>query len=264
MLIAHISDFHIAAPGEKAYGVVPTAENLARCVDHINQVQPAVDLVLVTGDITANALPEEALRSAKLLAHLKMPFYIVPGNHDESEQLWSVFAEKGCPAIKPDFVNYAVDDYPIRFIALDSTVAGEPGGEICADQAVWLDEQLAAAEGKPVIIFMHHPPIKCGVLETDEDGFVGADLLGEVVEKYNNIERILCGHIHLNTHVRWCGTVVSIAPSMGLQLLLDLTMKLPSSFIKDAPAYLLHYWSPEQQLISHAVSLHETQGPYQF
>ena len=60
MLIAQISDTHIAGWGKKAYGIVPTAENLARCVDHINQFDPQPDLVLVTGDITYTGLAEEA------------------------------------------------------------------------------------------------------------------------------------------------------------------------------------------------------------
>ena len=264
MLIAHISDLHIAGWGKKAYGIAPTAENLACCVDHINQLKPAPDLVLVTGDITYSSLLEEVERAASILAQLHYPFYILPGNHDDRSSLWSVFGGQACPAMDQGFINYVIEGYPLRLIGVDSTVPGEPGGEICKIRAAWLDERLAEASEQPTIIFIHHPPVKCGVLETDEDGFIGADLLGNIVEKYPNIERILCGHIHLTTHVRWRGTVVSTAASMGLQLLLDLTLKLPSSFYTDAPCYQLHYWSPDQQLISHTVSLHEMEGPYLF
>ena len=264
MLVAHISDLHIAANGEDAYGKVPTARNLTRCIDHINQLQPAVDLVLVTGDITYAGLQGEAELAAGLLGKLSAPYYIIPGNHDDRAVLRSAFEHRGCPATDGRFINYVVDGFPLCFIALDTTVPGEPGGKVCVERAAWLEEQLNRAAGKPTLLFMHHPPVKCGVLETDEDGFVGADLLGTVVEKYPNIERILCGHIHLTTHVCWRGTVISTAASMGLQLLLDLTLKLPSSFYKDAPCYQLHYWSPDLQLISHTVSLHEMEGPYLF
>ena len=264
MLIAHISDLHIAEDGQNAYGEVPTAQNLACCVAHINQLQPSVDLVLVTGDITYAGLQSEAELAAELLGKLSAPYYIIPGNHDDRAVLRSVFEQRGCPATADNFINYVVDNFPLCCIALDTTVPGEPGGEVCAERAAWLEEQLERTAGRPTLIFMHHPPVKCGVLETDEDGFVGADLLGAVIEKYPNIERILRGHIHLTTHVRWRGTVISTAASMGLQLLLDLTLKLPSSFYKDAPCYQLHYWSPDRQLISHTVSLHEMEGPYLF
>jgi len=264
MLIAHISDLHIVAKGANAYGKVPTAVNLSRCVDHINQLQPAADLVLVTGDITYAGLPEEARLAAELLEKLNAPYYVIPGNHDERTILRAAFKVRDCPSIEGDFINYTIDGFPLSFIALDTTVPGEPGGKICPDRAAWLEEQLKKIGGQPTIIFMHHPPVKCGVLETDEDGFAGADLLGDIVERHPNIERILCGHIHLTTHIRWRGTVISTAASMGLQLLLDLTLKLPSSFYNDAPCYQLHYWSPDKQLISHTVPLHEMQGPYLF
>jgi len=108
---------------------------------------------------------------------------------------------------------------------------------------------------RPTVIFMHHPPLKCGVPETGEGGFAGADMLGDIVADYPNIERILCGHIHLLTHVRWRGTVVSTAPSMGMQLTLDLTWTAPPRFLLTGPAYLLHHWTPENMLITHAVQV---------
>ncbi len=51
MLIAQISDSHIAGEGKNTFGIAPMAENLARCIDHINKFEPTPDVVLVTGDI---------------------------------------------------------------------------------------------------------------------------------------------------------------------------------------------------------------------
>jgi len=264
MLIAHISDLHIAGWGKKAYGIAPTAENLACCVDHINQLKPEPDLVLVTGDITYSSLLEEVERAASILAQLRYPFYILPGNHDDRSTIWSVFGGQACPAMDQGFINYVIEGYPLRLIGLDSTVPGEPGGEICEVRAAWLDERLSEVKEQPTIIFTHHPPVKCGVLETDEDGFVGAARLGDIVEKYSNIKSILCGHIHLQAHVGWRGTVISTAPSMGIPLVLDLTMEQPSQFTLDVPGYQLHYWSPEWNLVSHTIYVRETDGPYLF
>lgn len=264
MLIAHISDLHIAGWGKKAYGIAPTAENLASCVDHINKLQPAVDLVLVTGDITYSGLLEEAERAATLLGELRCPFYLIPGNHDNRSTLWSVFGGQACPEIDDGFMNYVIEGYPLCFIGIDSTVPGEPGGEICQIRATWLDERLSETKEQPTVIFMHHPPVKCGVLETDVDGFIGADRFGDILEKYTNIKSILCGHIHLPTHIGWRGTVISIAPSMGIPLVLDLTLEQPSQFTLDVPGYQLHYWSSDKNLVSHALFVRDTDGPYLF
>jgi len=264
MLIVHLSDLHIAGLGKKSYGIAPTAENLIRCIKHINQLAPQPDLVLITGDITYNGVPEEAEHAAQLLSNLKFPYYIIPGNHDKRSVLREVFAKQGCPAKGPEFLNYVIEGYPIRFIALDSIVSGAAGGEICLARAEWLVDKLSKNSEQPTILFMHHPPLKCGVLETDEDGFVGADILGEIVEQYPNIQRILCGHIHLESHSRWRGTTVATAPSMGLQLGLDLALSRPSEFYLSDPGYQLHYFTPEKNLISYTIYVREVDGPYLF
>jgi hypothetical protein len=131
-------------------------------------------------------------------------------------------------------------------------------------RAAWLDERLSEAKEQPTILFMHHPPVKCGVAETNIDGFVGVERLGEIVAKYTNIERLICGHIHLPAHARWSGTVVSTAPSLGMQLVLDLALKRPSEFTLEAPGYQLHHWSSDKALITHTVYIRPIDGPYPF
>ena len=38
-------------------------------------------------------------------------------------------------------------------------------------------------------MFMFHPPIKCCVLETEVDGFIGKKLLGSVISKHQHVEK---------------------------------------------------------------------------
>lgn len=263
MLIAQITDCHISAPGTRAYNIAPMAENLRACIDHLNQLSPRPDVVLVTGDITNGGTEVEARHAFELLAQLAIPWFITPGNHDSVAPLRSVF-DNGSFPVGEAGNDYLIDDLPVRLIALDSKNPGQPGGKITKDQAKWLDTILATDTNRPAIIFMHHPPVRCSVLESDEDGFIGADLLGEVVSKYHNIERILCGHIHLPVHARWHGTIVTSAPSIGMQLGLDLTMKKPPEFYLSQPACLLHYWTKHHDLITHTVSLPLPEGPFPF
>ena len=264
MLIAQISDTHIAAPGQKTYGIAPMAENLVRCVESINNLSMMPDVVLFSGDVTNDSTSAEAERAASILAALECPYYLVPGNHDDRDVLWDVFGGKACPSRSGGFINYVVEGEALRIIALDSVSQGESGGMICDGRAAWLRDCLAQGAGQPTVIFMHHPPLKCGVPETDLDGFAGADILGEVVAQHPNIERILCGHIHLLTHARWNGTVVTTAPSMGMQLELDLTQENPSRFLLADPAYLLHHWTPDQVLITHTIQVSDPNGPHEF
>ncbi len=264
MLIVQISDTHIPAKGKKAYNVAPMAENLMKSVNHINQLEPKPDLVLVTGDITYSGKKEETKYAKSLLDRLNCPYYIVGGNHDNRKNLIAIFGRDAIPANDCGFINYVIEEHDIRLIAIDSVDEGRAGGKICKIRAAWLDERLNQARAKPTIIFMHHPPIKFGVLETDIDGFEGANLLAEIIGKYSNIERIICGHIHLQAFSKWQGTIISTAPCMGLRLLLDLTKKTPSQFTLEAPAYQIHHYTPDKNLITHNVQLGSSEGPYLF
>lgn len=264
MLIAQISDLHIVEKGHKTLGVAPMDEKLNHCIAHINQFQPAPDLVLVTGDVTNNFTLLEAEYAAQLLNQLQCPYYVIPGNHDKREHLLEVFGKKSCPDNLDGTINYVLEDHPVRLIGVDSTMPKTVGGHMCAQRLQWLDTQLAKEPHKPTIIFMHHPPIKTGVLETNFDGFVGADELGKIIVKYSNVERIICGHIHLPTHTKWNGTIVSTAPSMGMRLGLDLTMTKPSEFYLDAPGYQLHHLTEYGDLVTHTVYVNASEGPFSF
>ena len=255
MLIAHLSDCHIAAPGKKAYGVVATDAHLRACVEHINGLRPRPDVALVTGDITYSGSLNEAAHAREILGQLEMPFFLVPGNHDDRQTLWQVFAGGAIPERQEEALSFVVDRFPIRLIGLDSTSPGNPGGEWSRDQDTWLRAVLDQAPERPSLLFFHHPPLKFGVLETDEDGFTGADRLGDTVAGYRNILALACGHIHLQAHALWQGTVVSTALSMGLHLVLDLTLKEPSRFVPDVAGYQLHFISSENRLVSHSVML---------
>jgi len=260
MLIVQISDTHITGWNKKVCGVVPTAENLSKCIDHINQLNPPADVALITGDLTHDGSLEEAEQAASLLTKLNCPYFVVPGNHDSRTVLWPVFDDQACPKSSQGFIHFVVDDYAVRLIGLDTLDQGMPGGKLSKKSIKWLEHRLAEDKDKPTIIFMHHPPVKCGVLETDVDGFIGAEYLANVVKRYDNIERILCGHIHTQTHIRWNGTVVTTAPSStGMRIEVDLSLQKASQFVLEAPSYLLHYWSPDKNLITHTIDTRETE-----
>jgi len=265
LLIAQISDPHIVETGRKACDVVPTSERLAQLVRCLNKIDPLPDVALITGDITHDGTSAQVAEARRLLDPLKMPYYVIPGNHDDRKTLGNGFAGQTCPSQDEQFLQYVIEDYDIRLIGLDSTKPGAPGGEICQRRADWLETLLNEAPERPTVLFMHHPPGKFGVLETDLDGFEGADLLGRVVERFPCVERILCGHIHLTAHTQWRGTVVSTVPSgTGIRLALDLTLKKPSGFHLANPAFQLHLRTTDGGLVTHQVEVLENDTLYLF
>lgn len=258
LLIAQISDLHMSGPGELSYGVVPVSENLRRTVAYINALEPRPDLTLVTGDIIDTGELPHAREAARLLGALDMPWYIIPGNHDDRSALREAFAEKTRPTPDDAFIHYAFTVSGLRFIALDTSEPGVAGGSFCQKRADWLEAQLATHPHQPTVLFMHHSPVKFGILETDEDGFAGVELLGDIVGRYPAIKHVLCGHTHMALFAPWHGARVSTAPAVsGMRLAIDLTMKKPSAFYLDDPAFFLHKWTQGNEMLSYLVNVRE-------
>jgi Icc protein len=264
MLIAQISDTHLSARGQKTCSVAPMAENLMRCVVSINAFDPKPDVVFLSGDVTNNFAMDEAELAAEILSDLTMPLYVVPGNHDDRRVLAEVFGPEFCPLNTSGFVDYVIEGFPLRIIALDTLHVGQSGGLVERTQLDWLRARLDEAPDQPTVIFAHHPPLKLGLPETDQDGFVGAGELGDLIGGYANIERFLCGHVHLHTNTRWRGTAVTTSPSIGMQLDLNLMDASDSRFLLSDPTYLLHFWTKEQALITHHIQLSKLDGPFEF
>ncbi len=263
MLIAQISDTHIVPKGRIAMGRVDTASHLARAVAHIAALRPSPDLVLVTGDLVDAGSPAEYAHLRELLAPLRMPVHVIPGNHDARDALRAAFTDhRYLP--RDGFLHYVIDGGPLRLIALDTLTPGEPHGELCAERLGWLEARLGESD-QPTILFMHHPPFDCGMKEFDEARLnVGAEQLAAIVQRHPNVERILCGHVHRPIQVRWAGTVVSVAPSTAHQATLDLAPDAPLMYSMDPPAVVLHQWRAGTGLVTHLSYVGEFDGPYPF
>jgi 3',5'-cyclic AMP phosphodiesterase CpdA len=262
MLIAQITDFHVKLPGKLAYRVVDTAACLHRCVAQLQQLDPVPDIVLATGDLTDFGRPDEYAFLRELLAPLKMPVYLIPGNHDDRNTFRQAF--RNC-AWMPDgeFVQYTLEDYPLRLIALDTVVPLQGGGTLCEKRLAWLESRLAEAPRRPTLIFMHHPPFKTGIAHMDRIGLANADAFGRVVARHSQIEKIICGHLHRAIDTRWCGTAVSTCPSPAHQVALDLRPDGPSAFVMEPPGYQLHWWDG-LRLVTHTAFIGTFDGPYPF
>jgi 3',5'-cyclic-AMP phosphodiesterase len=160
------------------------------------------------------------------------------------------------------FLQYAIDDYPVRLVALDTLVPDEGGGLLCSERLGWLDHALALAPARPVLIMMHHPPFLTGIERMDRAGLQNSEALAVVVVRHPQVERILCGHLHRAIDRRFAGTVAGTAPSTAHQLRLNLTPEAPLRFMFEPPGYQLHVWREDSGLVTHTAVFGEWSGPH--
>ena len=262
MIIAQITDFHISLPGERMDEMFRTASFLETAVKHICSLEPSPDVVLATGDLVDKAIPEEYERLRNILAPIDVPIYVIPGNHDDRGEMRKTFGDLGYLPTEGKFLNYVIDQWPIRLIALDTVIPGKISGELCAERLNWLADRLAEEPLKPTLIFMHHPPIKSGISAMDRHGFdSGGSEMGAIVENYSNIERVVCGHLHRPITVRWHGTVLSVAPSTAHQIGLNMLEGARQQIVMEPPACHLHMWRQDTGIISHTSYTGEYEVP---
>src|SRR4030095_2203157 len=129
MLLAQISDLHVRPVGQSYKDAVDSNRMFADAVEHLNRLDPRPDLVLITGDLVDEGLEAEYANLRTLLARLKLPCLLMPGNHAHCEVL-----ARCSPAhayLRSRGPNHSVIDRPpLRIVALDTTVPGDHHGEV--------------------------------------------------------------------------------------------------------------------------------------
>ena len=261
MLIAQITDLHGMEEGRLAMGAVDTNGDLERAVTRLNALTPPADLVIVTGDLVNDGRPAQYAAVTRRLAALTAPLLVLPGNHDDRTALRTAFADHRYLPADGGLLNYVVDDYPVRVVALDTMVPGQSGGAVGEAHLCWLDARLAEAPDRPTVIAMHHPPFETGIVFMDRIGCAGGAALAAVVARHPQVERVICGHVHRPVQTRFGGTIASIAPSVAHQIPLVLDMPdFADAWVREPAGFALLKWTGDR-LVGHLGYVDAYGGP---
>lgn len=176
---AFVTDTHIGSPDGVA------EEDLRRTVRDIN-AQPDLAFVLLTGDITELGTNQELALAKKILDSLRIPWYIIPGNHDTG---WS---ETGGLGFMQTFGmdRFSFNFQGIQFIGCASgPYVRMSDGHVPRDAVNWLEQQLnALSDSVPLIMVNHYP------LDNSLDNWY--EITNRIRQK--NTWLAICGHGHAN------------------------------------------------------------------
>lgn len=188
----------------------------AMAADH---ARSPVDLCYSVGDI-GYFFGENSVyppQFAEPYAHYNVPIVGIPGNHDGDTSDNPFGARKPldgfmahfcspAPVLLPGEEEYQRDTQtqPNCYWSLAAelvTVIGlytnvPSGGVIEADQAAWLESELAAAAAdRPVIVTLHHPPYSCDA-HHGGSASIGAVIDTAAVAAKRWPDLVLSGHVH--------------------------------------------------------------------
>jgi 3',5'-cyclic AMP phosphodiesterase CpdA len=263
-LLAQVTDMHIKAGGKLSYRVVDTQGSLERCVARLLRLPQVPDAVLFTGDLVDFGRADEYDNLARILEPLRMPWFLMAGNHDDPDVMRERFPSHAYLRQRAGKLDYVIEELPVRIVALDSTIPRKSGGEITDAQLDWLDRTLGFAPSSPTIVALHHPPFWTGIGHMDKMRLADPQALENVIARHPQVERVVSGHLHRTIIKRFGGTVASTSPSPSHQVALDLADDAESRFVMEPPGFQLHLWREGEGIVSHTVAIGDFEGPYPF
>ncbi|SCX12207.1 3',5'-cyclic adenosine monophosphate phosphodiesterase CpdA [Agrobacterium rosae] len=195
MKIIQITDTHLRLSGQSVNGVDPEKQLRAAVTDILDKHMDT-DLLVMTGDLCNFGDPEAYDILRDILAPVPFDVRLMLGNHDDRPNFRSAFPEH--PHDENGFIQSFMDTDFGRLIFLDSHEAGVIGGIYGEDRMAFLADALASAGNLPVTIFIHHPPMDCGIAHFEKIGMHDDGAVMRVLAAHKGgIRHIVFGHIHV-------------------------------------------------------------------
>jgi 3',5'-cyclic-AMP phosphodiesterase len=217
MIIAQVSDTHIALDA-------PDADQRIRdfelTIADINALDPAPDVIVHTGDIVHNGRQDEYAQAVATLAKALAPVYVLAGNRDNRANLREAFSAGGYLAPDSDFVHYAIDNYPVGLIALDTLSSSSNKGDFCSERVRHLIDLIGGATTKPIAVFTHHPPFEITV-GPDPLHFETRDIMSglrQALQHSGRVVAVFSGHVHRAAAGHVVGIPATVMPSIATTL----------------------------------------------
>ncbi len=237
MIIAHISDTHLALDTPDA---ARRMGDFASTIADINALDPAPDVTVHTGDIVHNGRADEYAQALAILKTARAPVYVLPGNKDDRTHLRAALFAPG--RLVSEFIDYAVEDYPVRLIALDTLSPGNSRGDFRPEQVNHLIKLIEAEPKRPIAVFTHHPPFEVTV-GPDRFHFGTMDGMARLRDALQHSARtigVFSGHVHRATAGQVGRIPASVVPCIATTLRKG---DYPPA-MKRRPVYHLHRFDP--------------------
>lgn len=197
---AYLSDVHLSEGS-------PKNDNLQLCIDDINS-RGDLQFVILGGDITEFGSDHEISLAKRILDGIKIPYYLVAGNHDAK---WS---ESGCNTFKKVFgyEQFEFEAGGIKFLGCNCGPNMRMAPALLPHEClVWLDSISRATPPEQPVILVNHFPQDTSMLN-----------YFQVINtmKQCNTQLIIGGHWHKNTILDYDGIpgILGRSPDNGKQI----------------------------------------------
>lgn len=187
--LVQFTDTHLYASETEALRGIATYPALVRALGLAQARDFPVDAILATGDLVQDD-PGGYAHFRRLFGGLGVPVLCLPGNHDDPEAMRRELS--GAPFVHDSIVDFGA----WRIVQLDSCVPRSARGRIAPEGLAMLDEALRGADGRHVLVCLHHHPVAMSSRWLDEVGLENSKEFFEVIDRHRNVRAIVWGHVH--------------------------------------------------------------------
>ena len=198
MALYAIGDLHLSLTADKSMEVFgPAWENYTERIGESLSRLTADDVLVLAGDTSWGIDLNEAEADFRFLDQFPCKKYLVKGNHDywwsTATKMKNFFTEKGLTTLDILHNNCALyGDYALCgtrgwFLEEDQK---PHNAKVLNREVGRLETSLKAAEGRPILCFLHSPPLY--------QGYRCQEIL-DLLERYR-VSRCYYGHLHGGSH----------------------------------------------------------------
>lgn len=222
LCVAHLTDVHLKDD-------LGAPVKFAKCLHHIQNQSPRVDLLLNGGDVVFDMNKESlsSIRAQWKLMHdimkqeSSLPIHYCLGNHDvwwhentrESPQYGKQYAMN---ELQLNLPYYSVVRNGWKIIVLDSTHLDVDNtwyiGKLGEQQFAWLEKELTNTPATMPVLVMSHIPILTALLMIEDNivnrwEMLGGDMHTDTAKiiglfnRHKNVKLCVSGHLHMRDKV---------------------------------------------------------------
>lgn len=207
-IIIQITDTHLMDQPESEFVDMNPEQSFHAVIQDILAKYSHIDAFVHTGDLAQVAKPETYARYVQYMQNLKIPFFQIPGNHDDTQYF---------PLHTPEPIPSVIELDQWCIILLNSAVKGKTDGWIQPEQLLHLDKLLQQYDDKYIILACHHHPFAMESSWIDQHKLKNTHALKHILEKFNHIKAVIHGHVHQNSFNIWNNIQFFSTPSTCIQ-----------------------------------------------
>lgn len=209
--VLQFTDLHLLpTPQDTLWDINPYA-NFLRILQEAIASYPSATLLLLTGDLVNDPMPEAYRLLRDCLTQLDYPVFRLPGNHDDVILLDGALSDANFRR------EQAIALGNWQLILLDSNAPSPIGGRLDQTELQRLEKSLQACLEQHALVCLHHHPVPIDSPWMDAMALQNPQDLFEILDRYPQVRGVIWGHIHQEFEAERRGVRLLGAPATSIQ-----------------------------------------------